>query len=62
MIDENFDRTYQAGRADLHADIGRGLDRVAKGIGTTFRAIHAITFASPWAKSQLRRNRDVGCA
>ena len=27
MVDEIFDRTYQSGRADLHASIDRGFAR-----------------------------------
>src|SRR5688572_12683629 len=34
MNDEIFDRTYQAGRADLNAGIDRAVQRVGAGIGS----------------------------
>lgn len=48
MMDEHFDRQYQAGRAELHAGIealGRRLLREASAV---FRAIHRIQFSAPW--------------
>lgn len=58
MIDEIYDRTYQAGREHLHSGIDRGLEKLRCSVLTTFRALHAIQFAAPWA----RRSKDVGCA
>lgn len=48
MMDEIFDRNYQAGRAALNVDIGKGADRIAKTIGDIFRALHRIQWAAPW--------------
>ena len=62
MMDEIFDRTYQSGRSELHDGVDRGVSRLVAGIGTTFRAIEAINFASPWAKAGRKRHRNVGCA
>ena len=53
MIDEIFDRTYQAGRADLNAGIDRGLQRIGAGIasrfGKSFEVFHRIQWSAPWA-------------
>jgi len=48
MFDQIFDRTYQAGRAELHDGFGNLLTRAGKAIGNTFRAIHRIEFDAPW--------------
>jgi len=49
MVDEIFDRTYQAGRADLNAGLDRGFHRIGEGIGATFAALHRIQWSAPWA-------------
>lgn len=48
MIDEIHDRTYQAGRAELHDGIDRLVSKVAASFGATFRAIERIQFDAPW--------------
>lgn len=53
MRDEIFDRTYQAGRADLNA----GLDRGFRRIGATFATLHRIQWSAPWAA----RSNDPQC-
>ena len=58
MIDEIWDRQYQAGRHEFHAGVERLVERLRCSVGTTFRLIHAIQFDAPWA----RRSKDVGCA
>ena len=50
MIDEIFDRQYQAGRSELHAGIDRLARRSAEAIGKTFETIHRVQFDAPWAK------------
>ncbi len=50
MRDEIYDRDYQAGRAELHAGIDRALLAIARGIATTFDAIHHVQFAAPWKR------------
>ena len=48
MIDEIYDRGYQAGRAELHD----GIDRLARKVGTAFSpalsAIHHFEWDAPW--------------
>ncbi len=57
MMDEIFDRNYQAGRADLNAGIDRGFARIGNALANTFKALHRIQWNAPWAHS-----RDVGHA
>ena len=61
MIDEIFDRQYQAGRAELNAGIDRAVAHVGRSILTTFEALHRVQFAAPWTKVRKRKNR-VGLA
>ncbi|HUE79101.1 MAG TPA: hypothetical protein VMN38_05675 [Sphingomicrobium sp.] len=57
MIDEIFDRTYQAGRADLNAGIERGLNRLGESIGRSFEVLHRIQWSAPWE----RKSTNVQC-
>lgn len=50
MMDEIFDRQYQAGRNQLHDGIDRLVGRGRHAVGATFRAMHRVQFAAPWAK------------
>ena len=58
MQDEIFDRTYQAGRAELNSGIDRGLSRLGASIGKSLQALHRIEWSAPWN----RRSKDVGHA
>ena len=44
MVDQIYDRGYQAGRAELH----HGIDRLLHRIAATFEAIARIQFKAPW--------------
>ena len=57
MIDEIFDRQYQAGRAELNAGIDRAVARVGRSILTTFEALQRVQFAAPWNTARTRKNR-----
>ena len=57
MMDEIFDRTYQAGRADLNAGLDRGFRRIGNTVGKTFEAFHRIQWNAPWAS----KSRDAQC-
>lgn len=54
MIDEIFDRQYQAGRAALNQSIANAFARCANAIGNAFRVLNRIEYQAPWA---ARRNR-----
>jgi len=58
MIDEMFDRQYQAGRAELHS----GLDRAFAAIGKGLKAMHRFEWAAPWAAPTKPRNDRAGLA
>ncbi len=58
MMDEIFDRTYQAGRADLNTGIDRGLHRLGETIGKSLEVLHRIEWSAPWH----RQPSDVGRA
>ena len=61
MVDELFDRTYQAGRAELHAGIDRAVQRIGAGIGSTLAkslaVLHRIEWSAPWASN----SKDAQC-
>jgi hypothetical protein len=57
MIDENFDRGYQAARAELNAGIADALSGVRKTIGESLRVLHRIEWSAPWASSKKRVRR-----
>ena len=60
MVDEIYDRTYQQARSGMNDGMDRVMARFANAIGTTFRVMQSINFASPW--KQGRRSPDNGCA
>ena len=51
MVDEIFDRNYQAGRADLNAGLDRGFARIGNGLSATFEALHRIQWSAPWTQT-----------
>ena len=57
MMDELFDRNYQAGRSDFNAGLDRGFARIGGALSATFKALHRIQWSAPWAQA-----RDVGHA
>ena len=61
MIDEIFDRQYQAGRADLNAGLDRAVAHVGRSILSTFEAIQRVQFAAPWREAKTKKSR-VGLA
>jgi hypothetical protein len=61
MIDEIFDRNYQAGRAGLNAGIDRTVHRIGAGIGSTIgkslAVLHRIEWSAPWTS----HSKDAQC-
>ena len=53
MIDEVFDRSYQAGRGELNAAIGSAIRTIGKSITNAFEVLNRIEYNAPW----LERNR-----
>ena len=58
MMDEIFDRTYQAGRADLNDGLDAISKRVSKTVLGAFQALNRAQFNAPWRG----RANDTGCA
>jgi hypothetical protein len=57
MIDEIFDRHYQAGRADLNAALLKVAGRFGKAFGNAFAVLNRIEYSAPWAiKSRRARS------
>lgn len=48
MIDEIFDRNYQAGRAELNAGIDRAVSGLARTVGDSLKVLHRIEWSAPW--------------
>jgi hypothetical protein len=58
MMDEIFDRNYQAARADLNAGLDRTFARIGRALGDSFQALHRIQWDAPWTHEK----RDIGHA
>ena len=56
MIDEIFDRQYQAGRAQLNDGIDRAVARIAKELGASLKALHRIEWNAPWTTPNKARS------
>jgi hypothetical protein len=48
MVDEIFDRNYQAGRADLNAALSHLLGRFGRAVGNSFNVLNRIEYSAPW--------------
>ena len=55
MIDEHFDRTYQAGRADLNAGLAALFDRIGHTLSDSFRVLHRVQWSAPWNAAEKKR-------
>ena len=56
MIDEIFDRNYQAGRAELNAGIDRAISSLARTVGDSLKVLHRIEWSAPW---QANKKKNV---
>jgi hypothetical protein len=54
MIDEIFDRHYQAGRQDLNAALIELAGRLARAFGNAFKVLNRIEYSAPWAVKTRR--------
>jgi hypothetical protein len=48
MIDEIFDRNYQAGRAELNASLTDAFSRLGEAVGNAFAVLQRIEYSEPW--------------
>ena len=49
MIDEIFDRNYQAGRDELNAALNAGFRRLSHAVSNAFAVLNRIEYSAPWA-------------
>ena len=54
MVDEIFDRHYQAGRDELNAAIASGFGGLARAIGNAFKVLNKIEYQAPWTATSKR--------
>jgi hypothetical protein len=57
MIDEIFDRSYQAARADINAGTANALSGIGQTIGESLKVLHRIEWSAPWAPPKKRVRR-----
>ena len=51
MVDEIFDRTYQAGRAELNGAIVGAVHALADALRNAFVVLNRIEYQAPWSES-----------
>ena len=54
MIDEIFDRNYQAGRTELNAAISSGFVRLGNAVANAFAVLNRIEYDAPWTAKSKR--------
>ena len=54
MVDEIFDRQYQAGRKALNASLGGAFARFGKAVSDAFEVLVKIEYQAPWAAKPKR--------
>lgn len=58
MVDELYDRGYQAARAQLNAHASSALGAAAHELARSLKALHRIEWSAPWTA----KPKDAGCA
>ena len=54
MIDEIFDRHYQAGRDALNESVTNGFARFGRAFGNAFKVLNKIEYDAPWTAKPKR--------
>jgi hypothetical protein len=54
MVDEIFDRDYQAGREALNTTISNAVGSVAHAVGNAFKVLNKIEYQAPWTAAPKR--------
>ena len=54
MVDETYDRHYQAARSELNAAIAGALGRFSNAVGNAFKVLNRIEYQAPWAAKARR--------
>ena len=56
MVDEIFDRGYQAARSQLNGDVARAFSGLGKTIGDSLELLHRVEWSAPW-RTESKRTR-----
>lgn len=63
MVDEIFDRQYQAGREQLNAGLDRAFAAIGREVSKGLAAAYRFEWSAPWARNTaVAPSKDVGCA
>jgi len=54
MVDEIFDRHYQAGRAEFNAALYGAFSRFGGAVRNAFDVLNRIEYSAPWAAKSKR--------
>jgi hypothetical protein len=54
MVDEIFDRHYQASRTELNASLLAGFRHFGQAFGNAFKVLNRIEYSAPWAANPKR--------
>ena len=54
MVDEIYDRHYQAARNELNASLSRGFARLGHAMANAFQVLNRIEYDSPWIAKAKR--------
>jgi len=54
MIDEIYDRNYQAGREQLNAALAAGFRKLGRAVNNAFEVLNRIEYEAPWAAGTRR--------
>jgi len=57
MVDEIYDRHYQANRAELNATLAAAAARFGRAVGNAFEVLNRIEYSAPWT-AQPKRARS----
>jgi hypothetical protein len=57
MIDEIFDRGYQAARANMNAGVADAFSGIGQTIGDSMKVLHRMEWSAPWAPPKKRVRR-----
>jgi hypothetical protein len=57
MVDEIYDRGYQAARGELNAGLSGAFAGISKTIGDSLKVLHRIEWSAPWARPAKKTRR-----
>ena len=57
MVDEIFDRGYQAARGNLNSNLSEDFSGISHTLGDSLRVLHRIEWSAPWAAHKKRARR-----